>query len=165
MSKQDLITNYYHEHRDEMVDFVAMRIQDRAEAQDIVQNLFLRLLDGRMTAGEQTLPCLVRTMTRNMVADYYRRRHTIEHYEHYFRRTEHSEDSVESVFSARQVMEQVERTLARVPENCREVYRLHIYDGMKVGEISRQLGEGYKSVEYRLGTARKVVRAYLSKAV
>jgi RNA polymerase sigma-70 factor (ECF subfamily) len=42
---------------------------------------------------------------------------------------------------------------------------MHIYDGMKVSEISRQLGEGYKSVEYRLGTARKVVRAYLSKAV
>lgn len=72
---------------------------------------------------------------------------------------------MESVFSAHEIMERMERGLARVPENCREVYRMHIYDGMKVSEISRQLGEGYKSVEYRLGTARKVVRAYLSKAV
>jgi RNA polymerase sigma-70 factor (ECF subfamily) len=32
---------------------------------------------------------------------------------------------------------------------------------MKVGEISRELGEGYKSVEHRLGTARKVMREYL----
>jgi RNA polymerase sigma-70 factor (ECF subfamily) len=41
------------------------------------------------------------------------------------------------------------------------VYRLHIYDGMKVGEISDFLGENYKNVEYRLGTARKAMRQYL----
>ena len=55
----------------------------------------------------------------------------------------------------------LERGLVRLPENCREIYRLHIYGGMKVGEISRELGEGYKSVEHRLGTARKVMREYL----
>ena len=60
-------------------------------------------------------------------------------------------------------MEQLERGLARLPENCREIYRLHIYDGMKVGEISRELGEGYKSVEHRLGAARKAMRQYLQK--
>lgn len=48
-----------------------------------------------------------------------------------------------------------------MPENFREVYRLHIYDGMKVSEICQQTGDSYKSVEYRLGTARKVVRSYL----
>ena len=46
MNSLTLTTNYYHEHRDEIVNFVAMRIQDKAEAQDIVQDLFLRLLDG-----------------------------------------------------------------------------------------------------------------------
>ena len=165
MNSLTLTTNYYHEHRDEIVNFVAMRIQDKAEAQDIVQDLFLRLLDGHRVTTEQTLPCLVYTMARHMVADYYRRRRAVEHYEHYIRRNNGADESMESVFSAREIMERLERGLARVPENCREVYRLHIYDGMKVGEISRQTGEGYKSVEYRLGTARKVVRAYLSKAV
>jgi len=60
-----------------------------------------------------------------------------------------------------EIIEQMERGLARLPENFREVYRLHIYDGMKVSEISVFLGDSYKSVEYRLGTARKVVRGYL----
>ena len=70
---------------------------------------------------------------------------------------------MESVFSAREIMEQLERGLARLPENCREVYRLHIYGSMKVGEISTQLNEGYKSVEHRLGAARKAMRQYLRK--
>jgi RNA polymerase sigma-70 factor (ECF subfamily) len=77
--------------------------------------------------------------------------------------TDEIDDSVESVLSIREITEQLERGLARVPENCREVYRLHIYGGMKVADISQTLGEGYKSVEYRLGTARKAVRQTLKK--
>ena len=50
--------------------------------------------------------------------------------------------------------------MARLPEECREVYRLHIYGGMKASEISDYLGENYKRVEYRLGIARRTVRQY-----
>ena len=70
---------------------------------------------------------------------------------------------MESIISAHQLMERMEYSLARLSEECRTVYRLHIYDGMKVGEISRELGEGYKSVEHRLGSARKAMRHYLPK--
>ena len=87
----------------------------------------------------------------------------VEQYEHYIKGVCSELTTDESILSAREVMEQLERGLARVPENCREIYRLHIYDGMKVGEISRELGEGYKSVEHRLGAARKAMRQYLQK--
>lgn len=165
MNSLTLTTNYYHEHRDEIVNFVAMRIQDKAEAQDIVQDLFLCLLDGHRVITEQTLPCLVYTMARHMVADYYRRRCAVEHYEHYIRRSNGVDESMESVFSARQVMERMEFTLARLPEQCRKVYRLHIYGGMKVSEISKELNANYKHVEYQLGIARKAVRNHLKNCV
>ena len=112
---------------------------------------------------EITLPALVYTITRNLITDYYRRRHTYEAFEHFIKGSSEEDDSMESVFSARELTELLERGLVRVPENCREVYRLHIYGGMKVSEISQAIGEGYKSVEHRLGTARKAVRQYLRK--
>lgn len=62
-------------------------------------------------------------------------------------------------------MERMEFSLARLPEECREVYRLHIYGDMKVGEISQTLGEDYKHVEYQLGLARKTVRQHLKACV
>ena len=117
MTDHTLITNYYIAHRDELLAYAVSRLGDSCQAEDIVQNVFLRL--------EQT--------------------------------------TEESILSAREVIEQMERGLARLPENCREIYRLHIYNGMKVSEISQQLGEGYKSVEHRLGTARKAMRHYLRK--
>ena len=75
------------------------------------------------------------------------------------------DDSMESVFSARQVMERMEFTLARLPEQCSEMYRLHIYGGMKVSEISKELNANYKHVEYQLGIARKAVRNHLKDCV
>ena len=137
MTKHTLITNYYIAH--------------------------LRLLTSDKLISEVTLPALVFAMTRNLVYDYYRHHTAVEQYEHYIKGVCSELTSDESILSAREVMEQLEQGLARLPENCREIYRLHIYDGLKVNEISQQLGEGYKSVEHRLGAARKAMRHYLRK--
>ncbi len=158
---QQLITNYYIAHRDELLAFASSRLGDSRQAEDIVQDVFLRLLSTDKMITEVTLPALVYTITRNLINDYYRRHTTYEQYEHYIKGVCSEVTTMESVFSAFEIMERLERGLVRLPENCREIYRLHIYGGMKVGEISRELGEGYKSVEHRLGTARKVMREYL----
>jgi len=158
---QQLITNYYITHRDELLAFASSRLGDSRLAEDIVQDVFLRLLSTDKMITEVTLPALVYTITRNLINDYYRRHTTYEQYEHYIKGVCSEVTTMESVFSAFEIMERLERGLGRLPENCREIYRLHIYGGMKVGEISRELGEGYKSVEHRLGTARKVMREYL----
>ena len=69
-NQQLIISNYYALHRGEIVDFIAVRISDADEAQDMVQDIFLRLLRGRRMIIPQTLPCLIYTMARHAVADY-----------------------------------------------------------------------------------------------
>ena len=160
----NLIETYYRDHRDELLAFVSSRLGGAVEAEDIVQNVFLRLLTTDKMITEITLPALTYTIARNLISDYYRRRNTYEEFEHYIKRSSDdysSMESMESVISAKELTELLERGLARVPENCREIYRMHIYGGMKVGEISQTLGEGYKSVEHRLGVARKALRSFL----
>jgi len=169
MNNNQLLSNYYSMHRDELVSFIAVRIVDTNEAEDIVQDIFLRLLRGQHLITPQTLPSLLHTMARHAVCDYYRRRHVHEEYEHYIQTSDFScqtsDDSVESVFSAQQLMERMERSLARLPKACCEIYRLHIYDGMKVSDIAQELSLPYKQVENRLGQARKAVRQQLRKCV
>lgn len=156
-------------HRDELVSFIAVRTIDAIEAEDIVQDIFLRLLRGQHLITPQTLPSLLHTMARHAVCDYYRRRHVHEEYEHYIQTSDFScqtsDDSVECVFSAQQLMERMECSLARLPKACCEIYRLHIYDGMKVSDIAQELSLPYKQVENRLGQARKAVRQQLRKCV
>ena len=164
MNSHELIARYYAQHRDELVRFIAVRTADADEAQDLVQDLFLRLLGSSRLITPQTLPCLVYTMARHAVTDYYRRRRVYEEYEHYLK-TSDSTEEMESLISTRQLMERMERSLARLPEGCARVYRLHIYGGLKVGEIARQLTLPYKQVENRLGQARKTVRRQLRQCV
>lgn len=40
---------------------------------------------------------------------------------------------------------------------------MNIYDDLAVSEISKTLNMNYKSVENKLGSARKVIRKYMSK--
>ena len=157
----NLIETYYRDHRDELLAFVSSRLGGAVEAEDIVQNVFLRLLTTDKMITEITLPALTYTIARNLISDYYRRRNTYEEFEHYIKRSSDDYSSMESVISAKELTELLERGLARIPENFREIYRMHIYGGMKVGEISQTLSEGYKSVEHRLGAARKVLRSFL----
>lgn len=164
MNNKQLLSNYYTQHRDELVYFIAVRTADVELAQDMVQDMFLRLLDGRRLITEQTLPSFVYTLVRHAVADYYRKRRVHEEYEHYIKKSDYTVE-MESVISAQQLMERMEHSLARLSEECRTVYRLHIYDGMKVSEISQHLSLPYKQVENRLGQARKTVRQQLKACV
>ena len=164
MNNNQLISNYYAAHRDELLSFIAVRITNAVEAEDLVQDIFLRLLRGHHLITPDTLPALIYTMARHAVSDYYRRRRIYEEYEHYIKRSDCTSE-IESLISARQLMERMERSLARLPQACCEIYRLHIYDGMKVSDIARELSLPYKQVENRLGQARKAVRQQLRNCV
>ncbi len=164
MNNNQLISNYYAAHRDELLSFIAVRITNAVEAEDLVQDIFLRLLRGHHLITPDTLPALIYTMARHAVSDYYRRRRIYEEYEHYIKRSDCTSE-IESLISARQLMERMERSLARLPQACCEIYRLHIYDGMKVRDIARELSLPYKQVENRLGQARKAVRQQLRNCV
>ena len=163
MSNQTLITNYYISHRDELLAYAGSRLGDNCQVDDIIQDVFLKLLCSKKMITEITLPSLVYTMMRNMVVDHLRHHMAVEHYEHYIKGVCSNVVTEDLVLSIQEILEIMENGLARLPENCREIYRLHIYDGMQVSEISRELGEGYKSVEHRLGSARKAMRHYLCK--
>ena len=165
MNNYQNIADYYVQHRNEIVGFVAMRIGNEDTAQDLVQDVFLRLLRSDKLISDITLPALVFTMARNVVADWFRRRRVLDEYEHYIMGTGDSYESMDSVISARELMERMERTLARLAPECREVYRLHIYGGMQVSQIAEETHQPYRAVEYRLGQARKHVRCLLRQCI
>ena len=165
MNKNKLISDYYTLHRAELLAYASSRLGDKDEAEDLVQNTFMRLLTTDKMLTEQTLPALVFTICRNLVNDYFRRRAFRYEYEHYIQGSSNGIFSMESVFFAADLVERMEHGLARIPENCRHVYRLHILEGMRVSEISEQTGEKYKTVENRLGVARRQMRTYLRAAV
>ncbi|MDO4309676.1 MAG: sigma-70 family RNA polymerase sigma factor [Prevotella sp.] len=161
-----LITDFYSQHAGEVKAFVAKRLGYSSESEDLVQNIFLKLLESDKMISPVTLPCLVYTIARNMISDYWRHHSSVNEYEHYIKTTvgiypERTE--VRSVYSAVELNDILERGIARLTDRQRHIYRMNVIEGMQVSEISECLQENYKSVENRLGAARKVVRQYVRK--
>jgi RNA polymerase sigma-70 factor (ECF subfamily) len=164
MNRNKLISDYYTLHRAELLAYASSRLGDKDEAEDLVQNTYLRILTTDKMLTAHTLPALVYTICRNLINDYYRRRNChIIFAQQLNPNPATGEREAESVLSVREMTEFLERGLARLAEPCRDIYRLHIYESMKVSDIAHHLHYDYKSTEYRLGIARKEVRKYLKR--
>ena len=163
--QQTIVERYYRHHREELVAFVAGSCGLASESEDMVQNLFLKLCDSERPLTEVTLPSLAYTMLRNMAIDHWRRRSAMRQYE---QRTKaagmhNNVDDRLSTYSPWEINELFERSVAQLTEKQRTAYILNVVDGLRVSEISECLGEKYKSVENRLGAARKVVRNHFRR--
>lgn len=167
MDNRTLIEQYYRDHRDELLAYVSSRLGgDVCLAEDMVQELFLRLLaDERRLIAEETLASLTYTMASNLVADHYRRLFYQRTYVAHVYAVLSSYYDIEPVVYVHDTLRHIERRLSKLPQACAEIYRLHLYGGMKVAEISQRLGLDYKAVEYRLGQARREVRHLLRRSV
>lgn len=164
----NLIADYYAAHRTELCGYVFSRIGHEDVAEDIVQNIFVRLLTTDKMISDVTMPSLVYTTARNMVCDYWRHRRAVEEFEHYIIGNGlyagiRSSDNPESVYSANEITRMLEHSMSRMSEPQRAVYRMNVFGGMKVGEISTTLQMNYKSVENKLGAARREVREYIRR--
>ncbi|BCS84304.1 hypothetical protein prwr041_01970 [Prevotella herbatica] len=165
-----IIAEYYSQHYEELKAFVAKRLLYSETAEDIVQNVFLKLMSIDSMVTPVTLPSLVYTTARNLIYDYWRHRKYVDEYEHYVKHSGGmfvgvSSDNPMSVYSVNEINEILEHGITSLSEHQQKIYRLNIYNGMKVSEISQTLDMNYKSVEHRLGSARKEVREYIRKAL
>ena len=79
--------------------------------------------------------------------------------------SDNNDDAIDvaSVFSVTEITEILERGIARLTDNQRQVYRMNFFDDLPVSTISKTLNLNYKSVEHRLGSARKEVRKYVER--
>ena len=162
--KRQIIADYYTAHFDELLGFVHKQVKNADDAEDIVQNVFLRLLNSDKMISVITLPCLVYTVARNLIFDHWRRHRIFDEYEHYLQ-SSINDDAIDvaSVFSVTEITEILERGIARLTDNQRQVYRMNFFDDLPVSTISKTLNLNYKSVEHRLGSARKEVRRYVER--
>lgn len=158
-----IVADYYQAHWADVVAYVEGRIGSRAEAEDIVQELFLKLLSPERLLSEITMPALVYTMARNAATDWWRARN--------LRRQAALSDTLMSPYTPAnyvaygEAMAAYEWGLGHLKTTERKILRLNIEEEKPVSEISLLTGLAYKQAEYRLGVARKRIRQYMRKAV
>lgn len=158
-----LVTEVYEKHKAALLGYICKRIHNSADAEDMVQDLFVRLLEFRSMICEATVMSFAYTIARNLVIDYVRhRRCTAEIYSYiYDRRMQMGQVSMESYIYMRNLEDHERRMMEQMPPQRRKVYYMSRFEGKEVGHIAEELRMRGRTVETHLLLGRRTMRTYL----
>lgn len=153
--------------RDPVRRFVGARVRDDALADDLTQEIFIRVLrrlpevkDHRRVMG------WIFQIARNVVADHYRKSRPTES----VRETDLTEDSSRSAVVTLEedrlrdeLAAYVRDVVKTLPPIYREAILLTEYEGMTQVELARHLGLGLSAAKSRVQRAREMVRERVEK--
>lgn len=138
-------------------------VQDRDEAEEIVQSTFLSVWEKRADLAIHTgvkpyLYAMVRNAALNVI------KHEKVKQQHASVELAVAEKSVESVthtVMASELEDRIYKALNKLPEQCRLVFKLSRFEELKYAEIAEQLNISVKTVENQMGKALKIMREQL----
>ncbi len=161
MDNYEILSDYYQKNINEMRAFARKIVKDDCVAEDIVQDCFVRMLNIKELIIERSLPALVHKTLRNMCFDYIRR--TTFHKEvcKELISTQSAWHDMESEIFAHDICEKLEQGISTMSKRYQIIYRMNIYEGKKVADITETLGLSYKTTENCLGRARAEMRTFM----
>ncbi|MBR7198511.1 sigma-70 family RNA polymerase sigma factor [Pseudomonas sp. 14A] len=145
----------FFEHYEELIGTWTRRLRNRAHAEDLAHDTFVRVLEADSAAVQQPRAYLHQT-ARNIAVDGYRRedrRGAME--SEAVEDTASSAGDPEHYMRAIQLADSIERALAELPLNCRKIFVWQKIEGLTQAEIAERLGLSRNMVEkYMIRTLR-----------
>ena len=161
-----MIANFYTVHHAELVNFATSRLGNREEGEDLVQDVFIKMMSFEGIINEATIKSFAFTIAANKIKDHLRRRifrHKMEENTKYEMELQHSH--VERVVEYHDTLRMVNDSMVRLSPACAKVYRMSLFEDMTAGDIALEMNVSKRTVESQLFTSRKQVRAMLSIAM
>ena len=161
-----MIANFYTVHHAELVNYATSRLGNREESEDLVQDVFIKMMSFEGIINEATIKSFAFTIAANKIKDHLRRRifrHKMEENAKYEMELQHSH--VERVVEYHDTLRMVNDSMARLSPACAKVYRMSLFEDMTTGDIAQEMNVSKRTVESQLFTSRKQVRAMLSMAM
>lgn len=136
--------------------YVAARIGNRQDAEDVVSEVFLKVvrnLDQFRRQHGLSFAAWIFTIARHAVSDFYRRRPSVQTLA--LDAAPLIADSPDLVVMERENARDLRKLVSALPERQREIVMLRFYSGLRNQEIAVVLGVGEKTVSANLSRALK----------
>lgn len=161
-----LITEYYEEYRQSVFFYICRRIENRSDAEDLIQDAFLRLLEYRMMIRRDTLKYFLFTIVRNLLNDYLRRYYKRQEIDRYLYDTlPVTTVEPESRMVADELRRLESRRVSALPEQRRKVYIMSRFQDKSAEDIAEELNLSKRTVENHLFISRKEVREFIRQCI
>lgn len=131
-------------------------LENQADAEDVVQDLYVKLWKARDTLDAVFNPqayCI--TLTKRMCIDRLRKVQTSELPEEY----ESDSRGAEQELADKEKLQMIQAAIERLPQRERKVLKLKIMDELSYEEISRITGINYLSLRVLLSNARRKLKS------
>ncbi|WP_262300479.1 sigma-70 family RNA polymerase sigma factor [Segatella hominis] len=161
-----MIANFYTVYQADLVNFAISRLGNREESEDLVQDVFIKMMSFEGMINKETIKSFAFTIAANKIKDHLRRRifrHKMEENAKYEMELQYSH--VERVAEYHDTLHMVNDSMARLSPACAKVYRMSLFEDMTTGDIALEMNVSKRTVESQLFTSRKQVRAILSMAM
>ena len=171
---RDQLLKAYLEKRDDLVRFLTARLGSAATAEDVAQDLFVRLATVRLEAPVLNPSAFLYRAASNLVLDRARGDRRSSQRDRAWQDSRNvvmagvaasDEPSPEQTASARQTLRRLVEAVEALPPKTRRAFELHKFEGLSQIETAARLGVTRKTVENQLAAALKQLVAKLGETL
>lgn len=158
------IARLYNENFKKILSYISSRINDSWRAEDLAQDVWLRLLTSSREISSDTAISYIYTIARNLVNDYLRNHYSAQEAGSEMARAAIETDNVdaESLMVADEIAQHERTRVERLPAQRRIIYVMSRYEDKSVGDIATELSLSLRTVENHLRMGRHDVREYIA---
>lgn len=156
---EELLHRFLQEYRPRLLFFIKRYVEDPQDAEEIVQDALVSVLDSLpLYSARSKLFTWACSIARHEISDFYRKKRVKSVLFSRFPAAKTLADAAlgpEEILTRKEFEAKIKRCFSRLSEGYGEVLRLKYIEGRSVEEISKSLGESFKTVESRLFRARQ----------
>lgn len=138
-------------------------VKDSDSAEELVQKLFCNLWEKREELNINTsIKSYLYTAVRNACLN--TKKHLkvrMEYEKEYLYVNRSAQDESGMKLETKELRDQIETAISKLPEQCRQVFKLSRFEELKYREIAEVLNISIKTVENHMGKALKILREEL----
>lgn len=162
----NLVAAAFNDYKSQLLGYINHRINNPDDAEDLVQDTFVRLLECGKMLRDDTVKSFIFTIANNLVVDYLRRYYKKQEIASYMMESAISVvRSAESDVIAGDLRKHEVLKMSALPIQRKRIYYMSRFMDMSVDEISEKLSLSRRTVENHLFIGRKEVREYIKKCI
>lgn len=162
----EIIDEAYRSYRGKVCSYILYRINNVQEAEDLTQDVFVRLLEYGQIIRHDTVQNMIYTVARNLVVDYLRHHYCQQELIDYFMKmTSESSYYTESSITANDIAQQEKYRMSLLPPQRQKIYSLVRFEDKSVQDIAEILDISPRTVENHLLISRKEIRDYIKSCI
>ena len=158
----DYIFNYYYSG---LCAFSMQYLSDKEAVEDLVQDFFVSLwIESPNLQINVSLKSYLFTSVKNRCFDALKHRKVTEKYRTFMLfGAENAESSADYLFVETELRQYLQKSIAKLPPRCREIFEYSRYNGMSNKDIAEKLSISKRTVELQISNALKVLRLELAE--